>query len=143
MRKLPSRTCRHKSGTDCRGGMAKTATNRGKISLSCGDVQRCAVTPELQHKRWRIQSSRGCGLSIVCTTPTTSPSISRLWDVFQSVRTLFSNRHINVSDLKIRNLEQTTSGRPVTVPSTFPHFQKLLSVLLESFANIRIRWFAV
>jgi hypothetical protein len=27
--------------------MAKTATNRGKLSLSCGDVQQCAVTPEL------------------------------------------------------------------------------------------------
>src|SRR5712671_7946609 len=45
------------------------------------------------YKRWRIQSSRGCGLSIVWTTPTTRPSISRLWDVFQSVRTLLSHRY--------------------------------------------------
>src|SRR5258706_434201 len=45
------------------------------------------------YKRWRIQSSRGCGLSIVWTTPSTRPSISRLWDVFQSVRTLLSHRY--------------------------------------------------
>ncbi len=38
MRKLPNRTCRHNSGTDCRRGMATTATNRGKLLLSCGEV---------------------------------------------------------------------------------------------------------
>ena len=38
MWKLPSRTCRHNSGTDCRRGMATTATNRGKLLLSCGEV---------------------------------------------------------------------------------------------------------
>src|SRR4029077_13706103 len=38
MWKLPSRTCRHNSGTDCRRGMATTATNRGELLLSCGEV---------------------------------------------------------------------------------------------------------
>jgi hypothetical protein len=54
-------------------GMAKTATNRGKLLLSCGDVQQCAVTPELQDKRRRKQSSLGCRFSIICATPTTRP----------------------------------------------------------------------
>ncbi len=103
--------------TGCLGGLFRPSV---LLPLSCGDVQRSAVTPELQHKRWRIQSSRGCGLSIVCTTPTTRPSISRLWDVFQSVRTLLSHRYFDVSDLKISNLRQITSSCPVTVPSSFP-----------------------
>src|SRR6266700_6653006 len=37
MRKLPSWICRHNSGTDCRRGMATTATDAGKLLLSCGD----------------------------------------------------------------------------------------------------------
>src|SRR5207249_6904911 len=64
-------------------------------------------------------------------------------DVVQLVRTLFSNRHINVSDLKIRNLEQKTSGRLVTEPSSSPNFQNFLSVLLNSFATFRFRCFVV
>src|SRR5712692_10346058 len=43
-------------------------------------------------------------------------------EVFQSVRTLPSNRHFDVNDLAISNLKQITSGRPVTVPSRFPAF---------------------
>src|SRR5260370_29045826 len=58
------------------------------MSLSSGDVQQCAVTPELQDKRWRKQSLLGCRFSIVCATPKTRPSISRPQKVFQSVRTL-------------------------------------------------------
>jgi hypothetical protein len=42
--------------------------------------------------------------------------------VVQPVRTLLSNRHIDVSNLKISNLTPIASGRPVTVPSTFPAF---------------------
>ncbi len=42
--------------------------------------------------------------------------------VVQLVRTLLSNRPIDVNDCKISNLTQITSGRPVTVPSTFPVF---------------------
>jgi 4-alpha-glucanotransferase len=34
------------------------------LSPVYGNVQQCAVTPEL-HKPWRIQSSRGCRFSIV------------------------------------------------------------------------------
>ena len=44
--------------------------------------------------------------------------------VVQLVRTLLSDRYNDVSDLEISNLTQITSGRPVTVPSTFPAFPK-------------------
>src|ERR1700680_3917854 len=37
-----SRICRHNSGTDCRRGMATTATNVGKLLLSCGDSSEAA-----------------------------------------------------------------------------------------------------
>src|ERR1700674_694083 len=37
--------------------MATTATNRGKLLLSCGDVP--LFVPDQQDKRWREQSLRG------------------------------------------------------------------------------------
>jgi hypothetical protein len=49
-----------------------------------------------------------------------NPPANVLFDLL--VRTLLSNGHIDVSDLKISDLTQITSGRPVTVPSTFPAF---------------------
>ena len=42
--------------------------------------------------------------------------------VVQPVRTLLSNRDLDVGDLKISRLKQITSDRPVSVPSTFPAF---------------------
>ena len=47
------------------------------------------------------------------------------------VRTLLSHRHNDVSDLKISNLIQPTSVRPVTVSAIFPHFRKLVVRFLE------------
>ena len=52
-------------------------------------------------------------------------------DVVQLVRTLLSHRHNDVSDLKISNLIQPTSVRPVTVSAIFPHFRKLVVRFLE------------
>ena len=65
--------------------------NRNKSRKVVAFLRRCPaawVTPELQDKRWRTQSSRRWCSPIVCATPTTRPSISRPWDVFQSVGTL-------------------------------------------------------
>src|SRR5207244_4253758 len=47
-------------------------------------------------------------------------------DVVQLVRTLLSHRHNDISDLKISNLVQPTSVRPVTVSAISLHFRKLV-----------------
>jgi len=52
-------------------------------------------------------------------------------DVVQLVRTLLSHRHNDVSDLKISNLVQPTSVRPVTVSAISLHFRKLVVRFLE------------
>ena len=52
-------------------------------------------------------------------------------DVVQSVRTLLSHRHNDVSDSKISRLAQTTSVRPVTVSAISLHFRKLVVRSLE------------
>ena len=52
-------------------------------------------------------------------------------DVVHSVRTLLSHRHNDVSDLKISNLVQPTSVRPVTVSAISLHFPKLVVRSLE------------
>ena len=88
MRKIACRTCRHNSGTEL---SMRKGKNRSKSRKVIAFLRRCpdvCVTPELQDKRWRTQSSRGWYSPIVCATPTTRPSISRPWDVFQSVGTL-------------------------------------------------------
>ena len=46
--------------------------------------------------------------------------------VVQPVRTLLSHRHNDVSDLKISNLLQATSVRPVTVSAISLHFRSLV-----------------
>jgi hypothetical protein len=52
-------------------------------------------------------------------------------DVVQSVRTLLSHRHNDISDLKISNLVRPTSIRPVTVSAISLNFQKLVVRFLE------------
>jgi hypothetical protein len=52
-------------------------------------------------------------------------------DVVQSVRTLLSHRHNDISDLKISNLVRPTSVRPVTVSAISLNFQKLVVRFLE------------
>jgi hypothetical protein len=52
-------------------------------------------------------------------------------DVVQLVRTLLSHGRNDVSDLKISNLLQPTSVRPVTVSSISLHFRKLVVRSLE------------
>jgi hypothetical protein len=55
----------------------------------------------------------------------------------------FSHRHNDVSDLKISNLVQPTSGRPVTVLAISLHFQKLVVRFLEVpdvFFEVRHVW---
>jgi hypothetical protein len=47
------------------------------------------------------------------------------------VRTLPSHRHNDVSDLKISNLVQQTSVRPVTVSAISLHFRKPVVRFLE------------
>jgi hypothetical protein len=49
----------------------------------------------------------------------------------QLVRTLLSHRHNDVSDLKISNLLQPTSVRPVTASAISLHFRKLVVRSLE------------
>jgi hypothetical protein len=48
-----------------------------------------------------------------------------------SLRTLLSHRRTDVSDLKISNLVQPTSVRPVTVSAISLHFRKLVVRFLE------------
>ena len=55
-------------------------------------------------------------------------------DVVQLVRTLLSNRRIDVSKLSISNLRHLASDRPVTVTPTFPAFPEV-----GVHANIRFR----
>ena len=52
-------------------------------------------------------------------------------DVVQLVRTLLSHRRTDVSDLRISNLVQPTSVRPVTASAISLHFQKLVVRFLE------------
>jgi hypothetical protein len=52
-------------------------------------------------------------------------------DVVQSVRTLPSHRHNDVSDLKTSNLVQPTSVRPVTVSAISLHSRKRVVRSLE------------
>src|SRR5258707_456396 len=51
--------------------------------------------------------------------------------VVKPVRTLLSHSHNDVSDLKISNLVQPTSVRPVTVSAVSLHFRKLVVRFLE------------
>ena len=52
-------------------------------------------------------------------------------DVVQSVRTLLSHRHNDVSDSRISNLVQPTSVCPVTVSAISLHFRKLVVRFVE------------
>jgi hypothetical protein len=52
-------------------------------------------------------------------------------DVVQSVRTLLSHRHNDISDLKISNLVRPTPVRPVTVSAISLNFRKLVVRFLE------------
>jgi hypothetical protein len=52
-------------------------------------------------------------------------------DVVQLARALLSHRHNDVSDLKISNLVQPTSVRPVTVSAFSLHFRKRVVRSLE------------
>src|SRR6266576_1154870 len=52
-------------------------------------------------------------------------------NVVQLVRTLLSHRHNDLSDLKISNLVQPTSVRPVTASAISLHFRKLVVRFLE------------
>jgi hypothetical protein len=52
-------------------------------------------------------------------------------DVVQLVRTLLWHRHNDVSDLKISNLLQPTSVRPVTASAISLHFRELVVRFLE------------
>jgi hypothetical protein len=59
-------------------------------------------------------------------------------------RTLLCHRHNDVSDLKISNLVQPASVRPVTVSAIFLHFRKLvvrflLKFLTSSPSEIEVR----
>jgi hypothetical protein len=49
----------------------------------------------------------------------------------ESVRTLPSHRHNDISDLKISNLVRPTSVRPVTVSAISLNFRKLVVRFLE------------
>ena len=54
----------------------------------------------------------------------------------QLVRTLLSHRHNHESDLKISNLVQPTSVRPVTVSAISLHFPKLVVRSLEHIRKV-------
>jgi hypothetical protein len=73
--------------------------------------------------RKRYRQARRCTGTCNRLVPQGVVGSRNVGDVVQLVRTLLSNRRIDVSDLKISNLTQITSGRPVTVPSTFPAFR--------------------
>jgi len=53
------------------------------------------------------------------------------WPADESVRTLLSHRHNDVSDLQISNLVQPTSVRPVTGSAISLHFRRLVGRFLE------------
>ena len=81
--------------------------------------------------RKRYRQARRC--TGICNRPVPQGVVAsrNVGDVVQLVRTLPSHRHNDVSDLKISNLVQPTSVRPVTVSAISLHFRKLVVRFLE------------